>query len=203
MYIIQCTWNPSVKSLKLKSMSNTEEAISTPTMISAGTVSALGIMAASGAIRSASKKKIPVVTTMTSESFNPIMVIKRPIPTVMARFKELGTVTTRICRIFVTVRMMKIIPEINTVPRATLHGIPTPANATVAKSAFNHIPGANAIGKLATKPMAIVTKPAESAVAKNTAFLSIPVDARILELRNRIYAIVIKVVDTCNNLSFN
>jgi hypothetical protein len=126
-----------------------------------------------------------VVTTIISESFNPIMVMKRPIPTVIARFNEFGTATTRICLIFVMVRKIKMIPEINTAPNATLHGIPTPVRATVANKAFNPIPGASAIGKLATKPMAIVTNPAEIAVAKNTAFLSIPVENRILGFRNR------------------
>jgi hypothetical protein len=79
-----------------------------------------------------------------------------------------------------------MIPEINTAPSATLQGIPTPVSDTVAKSAFNPIPGARAIGKLATKPIAMVTNPAEMAVAKNTAFLSIPVEERMLGFRNRI-----------------
>ena len=73
----------------------------------------------------------------------------------------------------------------NTAPKATLQGIPTPARATVAKKAFKPIPGASAIGKLATNPIAIVTKPAATAVAKNTAFLSIPVAERIFGFRNK------------------
>lgn len=135
-----------------------------------------------------------VVTTMISASFNPMIVMKRPIPTVIARFKEFGTAITSICLIFVIVKIIKIIPEINTAPRATLQGMPTPVRATVAKRAFNPIPGAKAIGKLATNPMAMVTIPAEIAVAKNTAFLSIPVEERIFGFRNRMYAMVIKVV---------
>jgi hypothetical protein len=56
------------------------------------------------------------------------------------------------------------------------------------------MPGANAIGKLAYNPIAIVTTPAATAVAKNTAFLSIPVTERIFGLRNRMYAMVMNVV---------
>jgi hypothetical protein len=113
---------------------------------------------------------------------------------VIALLRELGTALTRICLILVTVSIKKMTPDINTAPNAALQGIPTPANATVAKSAFSPIPGARAMGKLTNKPMAIVTIPAPTAVAKKTAFLSIPVDERIVGLRNRIYAMVIKVV---------
>jgi len=37
-----------------------------------------------------------VPTTMISASFNPMMVMNRPIPTVIARLRELGTAITRI-----------------------------------------------------------------------------------------------------------
>ena len=53
---------PSVKSLK--SISSTEEAINTPTIIRAGAVAALGIIRARGAIKRASKNRTPVVTAV-------------------------------------------------------------------------------------------------------------------------------------------
>ncbi|MNC55241.1 hypothetical protein D3C75_1047620 [compost metagenome] len=49
--------------------------------------------------------------------FRPMMVMNRPIPTVMACFRLSGMATISICRTLVTVRMMKMMPEINTAVR--------------------------------------------------------------------------------------
>ena len=46
--------------------------------------------------------------------FKPMIVMNKPMPTVIACFKLSGTATSSICRICVTVRIMKMIPEINT-----------------------------------------------------------------------------------------
>ncbi|MNI81142.1 hypothetical protein D3C73_1377310 [compost metagenome] len=42
------------------------------------------------------------------------MVMNKPIPTVMACFRLSGIAVSRICRTWVIVNRMKIIPEINT-----------------------------------------------------------------------------------------
>ncbi|MNI62980.1 hypothetical protein D3C73_1183220 [compost metagenome] len=105
----------------------------------------------------------------------PIIVINKPIPTVIAILIDCGTATSNICRTLVTVKMMNTIPERNTAPRAACQVIaPFELRTTVMKYAFNPMPGASAIGIFTNNPIIIVINPAPTAVAKNTALSDIP-----------------------------
>jgi len=89
---------------------------------------------------------------------------------------------------------IKISPETKTPRRAVSQGMPIPNTTEYVKKAFNPIPGAKAIGYLATTPIMIVPIAAASAVATKTAPVSIPVGSSTLGFTNKMYAIARNVV---------
>ncbi|MNI67373.1 hypothetical protein D3C73_1230010 [compost metagenome] len=133
----------------------------------------------------------PIV--MSPLFLRPIIVMKSPIPTVIACFKLSGIAVSNICRTRVTVSRMKIRPEMNTAvrPICQVNGwsVVCEASTTEAKYALRPIPGARTTGKLMNSPMAIVKIPAASAVARKTEYQPIsirPKAVSVLGLTDRI-----------------
>ncbi len=112
-------------------------------------------------------------------------VMNKPIPTAMADMMESGMASTNLLRIPNSVRIRKNNPEINTAPRAVCQSI-FPEMSRVAKKAFSPIPGAIAMGALATTPTIIVAMPLTRHVTAMRACLSIrstPVNSMPSRLR--------------------
>lgn len=115
----------------------------------------------------------------------PIKAINKPIPAEMACFRFMGMALTISSRTLKAVRSKKMMPSRNTAVSANCQLCPM-ANTTVkAKKAFKPIPGARAKGNLAQSAITRVATTAESAVAVNTAFLSMPVTNKISGLTAR------------------
>ena len=74
--------------------------------------------------------------------------------------------------------MTNKVPEMNTAPSATCQEYPITPQTVMAKKRFRPIPGARAMGYLASSPISSVARALEIHVATITAPLSIPVEDR-------------------------
>ncbi len=101
---------------------------------------------------------------------SPINVMKNPIPAPTANFNPAGIALMTIFLNPVIEMIKNKIPDTNTAAKPACQDNPKPKGAIKVntKNAFNPIPGAKAIGKLAKTPIKIDAIAAANAVAKNT-----------------------------------
>jgi hypothetical protein len=90
-------------------------------------------------------------------------------------------------------------PEMNTAPSACCQVNPIEPTTVKAKKAFRPMPGAIAMGQLASRAMMAEPSAPARQVATNTEPWSMPVVERICGLTNTMYAIVRNVVSPASN----
>ena len=114
----------------------------------------------------------------------PRYAMKRPIPPPIAFWRLSGIDLTIDLRSFVTVMIMFITPQMNTIARASCQTNPPARHIVYVKRALRPIPGATAYGTLANKAITSVPTAAARQVATKTPCQLMPVSASIFGLTN-------------------
>ena len=131
-----------------------------------------------------SPNPMPVAGSLTTmpPSRSPMSVMKRPMPTPIASFIEVGTALTTASRRPVSTSANAITPSITTQAMPTCQVSPRPMMMSKATTALRPRPVASASGKFASTPISAVKIAAASAVATATESNGSPAAERIAGL---------------------